>query len=265
MKQYVCTELMYRENVKSLNAFVGCNHQCVYCIPSFQRQAKRQECPLHRSYTPHAHLERLRRPPPKTAGDEFIFFPSSGDLAFAEPQVVEAHIEYAERYSDRTFLVQSKAPQFFADYDWPSNVILGTTLETDRTVFNTPSEYKRYEQISKAPLPYIRYLAMKKLRHQGKILITIEPILQFSLERFNNWLWDISPNIIYVGYDDHQCKLPEPPLKDTFTLIDSLKVHFDVRAKTLRNPWWEKGEQRGEDDRPKDPPRGRFGGPAIEK
>jgi len=236
--------LMYKENVKSINAFVGCLHDCVYCVPSFQRICKWSKCPLHRSYTPHPHLERLKKRPPKTHGDEFIFFPSCGDLAFASREIIYAHIEYAKEYPDRTFLIQSKDTEWMPNYEFPDNIILGTTIETDRVTFNTPSKYKTYSQISKAPFPYWRIEYLAKVHHPYK-LVAVEPILQFSPE-LAKWLTKMRYTcrrlIVYVGYDNHKCRLPEPKLTETLKLINELKSilpPIDLRLKTIRKAWWE--------------------------
>jgi len=240
---------MYEENRKSLNAFVGCEHECVYCLPSFQRQAKRQKkrCLDCYDYTPHFHPERLLKAPPKTIGDEFIFFPSSGDIAFALPHELQAMIEYAEKYSDRIFLMQSKAPKVFLDKSlkFPNNVILATTIETDRTEFWTnPSKYKTYWEISpKAPTPSKRVRTMLELTHKRKS-ITIEPILSFHLHILSMWIKWIQPEFVYVGYDNHNCKLPEPSLEKTRRLIADLELITEVRVKTLRKAWWEKWGER---------------------
>jgi protein gp37 len=92
--------------------------------------------------------ERLLKAPPRTKDGEFIFFPSMGDLYFASPQQFQAHINYARKYSDRTFLIQSKNPSRFRNFGFPDNVILGTTIETNYTELRTPSEYRYYAWIS---------------------------------------------------------------------------------------------------------------------
>jgi hypothetical protein len=74
--------------------------------------------------------------------------------------------------AERTFLIQSKNPRIFNDYRFPRNVLLGTTIETNRD--------NLYEEISKAPLPSQRYKAMLKLEHPRKI-VTIKPILDFDV------------------------------------------------------------------------------------
>jgi len=195
---------MYRENRKSINAQVGCRHKCVYCTPSFQRQAKRQKNRCWECYffNPHFHSERLLKAPPKTKGDEFVFFPSMGDPAFANSDDIEAMIAYAREYPNTKFLMQTKAPAFLYDHDFPTNIILGITLETDKKDFDTPSLYKTYGQISSALEPASRAREFVCAQPQNRI-VTIEPILQFDLNEFVVIIRSINPQVVYVGYDNH--------------------------------------------------------------
>ena len=239
------TTHMYRENRKSLNWFVGCGHDCVYCKPSFQAQMKRQlhNCKRCYAYEPHAHLERLLKPPPKTEGDEFIFFPSSGDPAFATVTEFLLAVNYMKDYVDTMFLTQTKDPKCLLNYDFPPNVLLATTAETDIGWWkNTPSEYKFYSAISKAPHPTERMKIMAIVEErfpQNPIVLTVEPILEFS-SSFIQSIKDVCPNIVYVGYDNHHCKLPEPTLEKTQRLIQQLEQFTEVRVKSLRKAWYEK-------------------------
>ena len=234
---------MYQENRKSLNWFVGCGHDCIYCKPSFQRQMKRQlhNCKQCYAYEPHAHLERLLKPPPKTEGDEFIFFPSSGDVAFAKACDIEVAFDYARKYFDRTFLTQTKDPIKLLYYRFPPNVMLGTTIETNRVEFNTPSHFRNYEEISKAPFPFFRYDAMlyHTLRHNIRQIVTLEPVLDFNMVVIIKWIKTIDPEAVYIGYDNHHCKLPEPTLEKTRKLIAQLEQFTEVRVKSLRKAWYE--------------------------
>lgn len=234
-------EHMYPENRRSINAFVGCLHDCVYCKPSFQRQAKRQKKRCLECYTfkPHFHGERLAHTPPKTGEGEFLFFPSMGDPCFAMHPYVSAMLTYADKYLDRTFWIQTKNPYFMRGYTFPPNVILAITLETDKAFFyNNPSRYCEYGQISKAPDPYHRYLDFKNVDHPRKAVV-VEPILSFDLGKFVSRIRDIKPQIVYVGYDNHHCGLPEPTSAETIALIEELKKFTDVRTKLLRKAWYE--------------------------
>lgn len=233
---------MYPENRKSINAFVGCRHGCVYCKPSFQRQAKRQRknCELCYRFEPHFHKGRLLKTPPKTEKDDFIFFPSMGDPAFCQPNEFKAMLDYARKYANRQFLIQTKAPEFLIYYDhqFPENVILGVTLETNLIYFQTPSNYHHYESISKAPIPMQRAIDFHKVNHKPKFVI-VEPILDFHHMTFQKWIRAIKPEVVYAGYDNHNCKLPEPRLTKTENLISELEKFTEVRVKTLRKAWYE--------------------------
>ena len=240
---------MYHENRKSINAFVGCKYNCVYCKPSFQAQMKRQKpqsngrgCQKCYDYIPHTHLERLNHAPPKTKKDEFIFMPSSGDINFMRANDFAELLAYAERYQDRTFLIQTKDPFCLLERctRFPKNVLLGTTIETNLLCFDQTRSLKYYYwDISQAPYPCTRKNAMAKLDHSRKT-ITIEPILDFTLEVMIEWMNLIKPEIIWVGYDNHNCRLPEPPLEKTQALIDGLRTEgFDVRLKSIRKAWYE--------------------------
>ena len=227
---------MYKENAKSINWFVGCNHGCIYCVPSFQRQMKRRgkKCLKCYNYEPHAHLERLLKAPPKTQGKDFVFFPSSGDPAYASRKEWETAIAYTEKYSDTTFLVQSKDPICFLPYKFPDNVILGTTAETNLVYFHIQNcKYEFYSDISGAPYPIHRIANLSMLNHKRKF-ITIEPILNFGCLTFRGLIETVHPEFVYVGYDNHNCKLPEPSLAATRELIEELKKFTEVRVKTLR-------------------------------
>ena len=233
---------MYKENSKSLNAFVGCLHDCVYCRPSFQRQAKRQKhrCLKCYGFEPHFHPERLLKCPPKTKEGEFIFFPSMGDPAFCRNRDFCLKLQYAEKYPDRDFLVQTKAPKFLLGWSpFPQNVILGITLETNKRLFETPSKYHLYDQISKAPHPFARLYDFSKIEHSRKF-VTVEPILDFDYGIFPWIILSANPCVVYVGYDNHRCKLPEPSLSKTQWLIEKLEAFTEVRVKSLRRAWWEK-------------------------
>lgn len=232
---------MYRENRKSINWFVGCNHNCVYCKPSFQRQAKRQKnrCLKCFSYEPHAHLERLLKSPPKTFGKDFVFFPSSGDPAYASAKEWETAISYTKKYPSATFLVQSKDPICFLPYKFPDNVILGTTAETNLLTFHVEHcKCEFYWDISHAPYSIYRIHDLSRLKHPRKF-VTIEPILDFGCLTFSSLIEEVHPEFVYVGYDNHNCKLPEPPLAETQRLIKELEKFTEVRVKTLRKAWWE--------------------------
>ncbi len=82
---------------------------------------------------------------------------------------------------------------------------------------------------------------MKELK--SRKAVTIEPILDFDIEIFVQWIKDIAPGFVYIGYandkyEGKKLKLPEPQLEKTMQLIAEIrKAGIDVREKTLRRAW----------------------------
>lgn len=227
---------MYKDSAGSINFHVGCRFGCTYCVPSFQRQMKRQKnrCADCGKYVPHGHLERLEKPPPRTRGDQFIFFPSASDWRWIPTPVGDLAIAYMKKWSDRRFLLQSKDPITFKRWPpsaFPSNAIFGVTLETNRD--NTVN-------FSTAPRTKMRARAMDELGVVALKIFTVEPIMEFDLEEFAGMLVDGDPCRVYVGYNSRpkEVRLPEPSLEKTMELIDTLRENgLDVREKLLREAW----------------------------
>lgn len=224
-------QTMYKESVKQWNPFVGCKFHCKYCVKSFQRQAKRQRkrCTKCYEYIPHEHPERLTQRLPRTKPGEFIFVCSMGDISFCRLEYYEEIIEVIRRNPDKTFLLQSKNPIVFnAPVTIPKNVILGTTIETNR---NTSA-------ISKAPHPFDRYVSMLKLPYDQRKAVTIEPIMQFDTLALASMIRDIAPEVIYIGYDNHNTGLPEPSIEKVealITILQELLPKTEIRRKR-KNP-----------------------------
>jgi len=133
---------------------------------------------------------------------------------------------------NRTFLIQTKDPEFLKYHKYSDNVLLGITLESnyDHMVNGAP--------VSKAPSMWYRKMAFEKIDHPRKI-ITIEPIMDFSPEVIIRWISHINPERIYIGYDTKSSHLPEPSLQKTIDLWDELEIDMglDVKIKLLREAW----------------------------
>lgn len=246
---------MYSQRTKNIPVFRGCDFGCVYC--SFKRLIQmNRKCTDCAEFKPHSHMEVLQRNPPRTKEGEFLTIGLSGDISFMLLCDFWQVIEYCHKWKDRTFLIQSKNPAYFLRFNAfkipvPDNVILGTTIETNRywpmTSFQTGEPiYNKgiaYSEISKAPRPFLRYEAMLKLNCRKAV--TIEPILDFDLDVLAKWIQDISPEFVYIGYandryEGKKLKLPEPPLAKTQELIARLRESgIEVRCKSLRKAWWE--------------------------
>lgn len=246
---------MYSQRVKNIPVMRYCGFGCVYC--AFQKFQKISSCQKCRDNVPHSHMEVLSRTPPKTQPGEFLSVGLSGDVSYMKKSDFWQVIEYCRKWKDRTFLIQSKNPAYFLRFQEmiaplriPDNVILGTTIETNKSGFDsitdddyTKHKYHDYADISRAPFPIDRYEAMLKLTCRKAV--TIEPVLDFNIDILFKRIKDIAPEFCYAGYcnDGHEGKrlrLPEPPLKKTLELITRLRdAGIEVREKTIRKAFYE--------------------------
>jgi hypothetical protein len=168
-----------------------------------------------------------------------------GDISFATILQWKLIFHAMRQYPKTTFLLQSKNPQQFVNfeqrYEYPFNCVLGTTIETNYTYYF--NHYSTEKIVSKAPYPGDRKNAMVELHHRK--YITIEPVLLFDVSILTKWLKDIMPEFVYVGYLNplwkaKKLQLIEPPVEKTMQLIKALAPFTEVRLKTMRNPWNEK-------------------------
>lgn len=234
---------MYGDSIKQWNVIVGCGldgygFNCSYCKLSFRKSMKRQKphydengkllrgCQDCYDFKIHFHEERLYDRLPKTYGDQFIWSCSSSDIYFAKIDWLNKIIKRMDQLSDRTFLLQSKNPIVFRRIKVPDNCFICTTIETDY-LFD-------YRKISKAPIPEMRANIFKNL--PGRKIITIEPILEFNLQKLTKMIQDINPERVYIGYNSKRFKslvLPEPLIEKTYSLIDNLKEFTTTKIKHI--------------------------------
>lgn len=215
------------EDTKTWNPFKGCSFDCIYCENSFKRQAKRQKhnCIKCYNYEPHFHPERLDKIPKAN----LVFACANGDISFANMEQKEAILKAMQLKPKQTFLLQTKNPSCLDGWRISSNVIIGTTIETNR----------RTKNISKAPIPKNRYYNLLNFNRKA---VTIEPILDFDMDILKEWIWNINPEIVWIGYANHNngLNLDEPRLSKTKKLIVELERFTDVRLKTIRDKSKEK-------------------------
>ncbi len=209
---------MYVKSAMQWNPFVGCEFDCEYCRTSFKAQKKRQKhlCQACYEYAPHNHPERLRAPLSKTEDGTFIFTCSSADISFCEDDFAEQIMNRIRERQDRTFLLQSKNPATFERFNpIPENVILGTTLETNRSDMSAG--------ISKAPAPEERYRALKALKHDRK-MITVEPAMIWDHDAMVDWIVDVNPVMVWLGVNSKpKPVLSEPTPEEFYRLRDALE------------------------------------------
>lgn len=211
------------------NPFKGCEYDCSYCIPSFQLQAKRQKhnCMSCYRYEPHEHPDRLAKIP----SSEIVFVCGNGDISFCEPSYLRRIVEaISSRGGNQSFYLQSKKPSCLKPHlkMLPETAILVTTLETNRD--------EGYDRVSKAPKPSQRFKQFVSLNYPRKV-VTIEPVMDFDVETFANWIVEINPEYVWLGFNsrDKQVHLPEPSPDKLREFVGTLTRHgIEVRGKKLR-------------------------------
>ena len=220
---------MYKLSVKQWNPFVGCEFDCVYCESSFQAQLKRwakDNCEKCYKYIPHEHSGRLDQPLPKTKYMQFIFALANSDPAFCPTDYLEKIAGRMRREPDKTFLIQSKQPSTFNRVKWSNNIILGTTVETNKC--------ELYKGVSRAPMPPLRVAELAKINHPPKML-TFEPVLDFDVPAMVEYAEIVNPCMIWMGYDSKKCGLPEPSLDKFIKLYWELgRRGFTVILKSVK-------------------------------
>jgi hypothetical protein len=225
------------EAARTWNPFKGCRFDCIYCRPSFQRQAKRQKhlCRQCYNYEPHCHPDRLTDIP----SAEIVFVAGNADIAFCPPDFVHKILDAIENHNSRcpgkTYYLQSKQPTCFQPFlqRLPPNVILVTTLETNRD--------DGYELISKAPPPSVRYAQFLGLPYPRKV-ITVEPVMDFDVDVFPQWIIDAPPEYVWLGVNSrpHAVQLPEPT-QQQLTKLEQILVGAGIEIKHKTMP----GDRRG--------------------
>lgn len=158
----------------------------------------------------------------------FIFVGSSCDM-FAEAipgDWIVNTLTKCQGYGNR-YLFQSKNPERMRRYlsegcDWLTReAVACTTLETNRwypeIMRNSPNAAQRVD-------------GMKRLRGIPHY-VTIEPIIDFDLELFVDWIRACEPVQVNIGADSGNNHLPEPSRDKVLALIDELSKFTTVARK----------------------------------
>lgn len=208
-----------------------CPHQCRYCyMKKF----------WHKMKEPYFDEKCLKD---NLGSGNIIFVGSSIDMWAKKiplPWICNV-IEYCSKFSDNTYLFQSKNPRRFINVlklaEWrelslPTKILFGTTIETNRF----------YYGLSDAPKPYDRYIAMSRIvlsdwkdQFNFDIMISIEPIINFDLEELVEWIRILQPKFVSIGADSKGNNLPEPPAWKVKELIEKLEEFTEVKIKKNLN------------------------------
>ena len=214
---------MFDDITETWNPVVGCLHNCTYCWARRLAETKLRNIERYKDgFKPKLVEKELERRFYK----ESVFVSDMGDL-FGEwvpaGWIIEV-INAIKKSPTSNFLFLTKNPKRYYEFLdlYPENVFLGVTIETNR-------DYS----FSKCPTTYERCKYMRDLPFKNKV-VSIEPIMDFDTEIFVQWLRDIGPFLVHVGYDNYNNNLPEPSLSKTYQLIDQLRAFTRVKTLTLR-------------------------------
>ena len=156
----------------------------------------------------------------------FIFVGSSCDM-FADEIPTEwilKTLNHCDKF-DNKYLIQSKNPQRI----WS----LQTLIDPDKFVICTTIESNRYiEMIMRySPQPDERAISMYELS-QYKKYVTIEPIMDFSLNEMIRLIKLCNPIQVNIGADSGNNHLPEPSREKLLELISELQKFTIIDKKT---------------------------------
>lgn len=216
------------------NPVTGCLHDCTYCWARKLALTKLRNSLRYRDgFKPRLNIEEFK----KSFKGGVVFVSDMGDLwgEWVPDDWIRRVLSHIRKFPNTWFLFLTKNPQRYLDFmdEIPANAILGATIETNRDIYFQET-YK--PRISSAPLPSRRYRAMRDLDWSLKF-ISIEPVLDFDLDIFTKWIEEMNPFMVYVGYDNYNNKLPEPPLNKTLELMKRLEEFTLVLRKTIRPAW----------------------------
>jgi protein gp37 len=197
-----------------------CLHHCSYCWARKLAERYGQKKYIGK---PRIYAKVLEKGEFKQS--DFVFVCDMTDLfGYWVPKEIIIAILRHIKHSPATFLLLTKNPQRYLEFDIPGNCVCGATIESD------------VEHDLTGPPKSLRLEAMKNLKHPRK-MISIEPIMRFS-PQFIRSILVVQPEFVAIGYDNYRCGLDEPSLELTEILIHGLKAYgIKVYRKTLREAW----------------------------
>ena len=197
-----------------------CPHNCSYC--STNKLRKRYPV-LEEKYSGEPRLieKELKT---NLGNGNYIFVCAQNDL-FAEDipdDWIERIFTHCDKF-DNEYLFQTKNPKNIRRI-LPLQSSVCITIETNRV----------YPDImNNCPIPHERYSHATLIRHP--LYITIEPIMDFDIEKLVFWMNFINPIQINIGADSGGNNLPEPPKEKILKLIEELEKFTVVKQKKNLN------------------------------
>lgn len=219
------------EGLRTYNPYFGCNHHCYNdgCWAQKKmapRIGSALACELCYTFKPHFHPERLVRA--RVPRGPKIFVGAHCDLfgQWVPEETILEILEFCRSIPKEMWFFETKNPGRYYEFLelFPENTVLSTTIETNRY-------YPKF--MGQAPSPTIRFVEMRGISGYPKH-ISIEPVMDFDLHILSEWIRELHPVKVAVGYDSLHNSLPEPTTSKTLYLIAGLEVFTEVERKFIK-------------------------------
>ena len=140
-------------------------------------------------------------------------------------------LDHCLKYPDNKYLFQSKNPYRFQTFAcaFPLGSILATTIESDTNYkMGIPGVEERAKELW-------------KMKQSGfKTMVTIEPIMDFSVWGFITLIKRYEPNWVNIGADTGNNNLPEPSgtkLREFLVQLKASKIEVKQKNNLSRLLW----------------------------
>lgn len=211
---------MFKSVQETWNAVTGCHHSCKYCYARILAEGRLKHLKRYMDgfHVVKLHESEFKR---KFRPDTLVFVVDMGDLfgKWVATEWISRVIDYTKLFPKTDFLFLTKNPWRYFQFTFPTNAILGTTIETNR-------DY----DVTRADPPATRYQALRRHPHPRKF-VSIEPVMAFDLPILHRMIADIKPELVEIGVDNYGFNLPEPTGAQVRELVKQLRQFTVVKEK----------------------------------
>jgi len=193
-----------------------CSHNCSYCY--MKRWGKLNPV-------------RFDKKELKTdlGNGNFIFVGSSCDMWAKDipDEWIRKTLKHCQEY-DSKYLFQTKNPSRILDF-------IDCHVISDKSVVCTTIESNRFnkEIMGNSPDLWLRASEINEIAHAGiKTYVTIEPIMDFDLEKMVYFIETCLPEQVNIGADTGNNNLPEPSKEKILKLIERLEQFTTIHNKS---------------------------------
>ena len=206
------------------NPITGCKHDCDYCYARDIANRRYEYLPKGQEFDPFFYPERLTAPkntklpdlsqvddPVQRLGLQNVFVCSMADLfgKWVPEEWIRAVLDVVRENPQWNYLMLTKFPIRMSEFEYPDNVWLGTTVDSQGMVERAEKGFQR----------------LRDSGFGGVTWLSCEPMMErLTFERLHLFDW------VVMGGSSRSAQTPEykPPFEDT--------VHLYLQAKALDLP-----------------------------